>query len=367
MGDEKAETDEEPKEELKKRRPTRTYPLHTLQEALIIPKGIQDKNAGKPMKRILLADAIGRTPSSSEYINLLSSSFKYGLTLGTEKAEEIQLTDLGKRTTMPTNPVEEKKALIEAVLKPELFKKIFEHYNNAKLPSGQFFHNTLEREFDVPREHVQECEQMIKKNGELAGIIIDISGSPYIQISGKGTPTTAAPQKLQEAEADTPQEKPEVPTAPVKEKEILKPKQIFIAHGKKAKPLEQIKKILDEFGVPYKVAVEEANSGRPVSQKVADTMMECSSGIFIFTGDEKLLDPQGKEIFRPSENVVFELGAGSVLYGKKIVIFKEEGVTFPTDFKEIGHISFETDRLDSKTPELMKELIGFGILKISAA
>ena len=56
---------------------------------------------------------------------------------------------------------------------------------------------------------------------------------------------------------------------------------------------------------------------------------ECASGIFIFTADECFLredkDGQVKEVRRPSENVVYELGAASVFYGRKIVIFKEAG------------------------------------------
>jgi predicted nucleotide-binding protein len=70
-------------------------------------------------------------------------------------------------------------------------------------------------------------------------------------------------------------------------------------------------------------------------------------------------------LWRPSDNVVFELGAGTVLYGKKIVIFREDGVSFGSDFTEYGHITFEKDKLDAKGLDLMKELIGLGFLAIS--
>ena len=96
-------------------------------------------------------------------------------------------------------------------------------------------------------------------------------------------------------------------------------------------------------------------------------MRECTSAIFIFTKDEETKDGEGDTVYRPSDNVVYELGAASTLYGKKIVIFKEEGVTFGSDFKDLGYISFETDKLDAKTMELMKELVRFEILKVSAA
>jgi hypothetical protein len=44
---------------------------------------------------------------------------------------------------------------------------------------------------------------------------------------------------------------------------------------------------------------------------------------------------------------------------------KETDVQFPSNFRELGHISFEKDRLDSKAMDILKELIGFGIVKVS--
>jgi predicted nucleotide-binding protein len=94
-------------------------------------------------------------------------------------------------------------------------------------------------------------------------------------------------------------------------------------------------------------------------------MKQCTSGIFIFTADEETVDSQGAKLLRPSDNVVFELGAGIVLYGEKIVIFREEGVSFGSDFTDYGHITFERDKLDAKTLDLMRELISLGFLQLT--
>ena len=140
---------------------------------------------------------------------------------------------------------------------------------------------------------------------------------------------------------------------------------IFVAHGKTKKPLEQLKNILDQFKIPYKVAVEEPNLGRPIGTKVREIMEACNCAILIFTADEEFQDLEGNTIWRPSENVVYELGAAGFLYDKRIVILKEEGVQFPSNFKELGYISFSKDQLESKSMDVLKELIGFGIVKIS--
>ena len=140
---------------------------------------------------------------------------------------------------------------------------------------------------------------------------------------------------------------------------------IFVAHGKNKKPLEQLKRILDQFKIPYKVAIEEPNLGRPIGSKIRETMEACNCAILIFTADEEFQDLEGNTIWRPSENIVYELGAAGFLYDKRIVILKEEGVQLASNFNELGYIPFSRDQLESRSMEVLKELIGFGIVKIS--
>lgn len=140
---------------------------------------------------------------------------------------------------------------------------------------------------------------------------------------------------------------------------------IFIAHGKNKKPAEQLKKILDQFHIPYRIAVDEPNLGRPISGKVREIMHSCNCAILIFTADEEFQDKEGNTIWRPSENVVYELGATGYLYDRRIVILKEDKVTFPSNFSDLGYISFEDGQLEAKTMDVLKELIGFGIVRVS--
>lgn len=136
------------------------------------------------------------------------------------------------------------------------------------------------------------------------------------------------------------------------------PKQLFVAHGKNHAPLEALKKILNEFKIPYKVAIDEPNKGRPISGKVAELMNECSAGVFIFTRDEKFFreskDGKHEEVWRPSENVVYELGAANILWDRKIIILREEGVNFPSDFSDLGYITFKDGEVASKALDILK-------------
>jgi predicted nucleotide-binding protein len=140
---------------------------------------------------------------------------------------------------------------------------------------------------------------------------------------------------------------------------------IFVAHGKNKKPLEQLKRILDQFKIPYRVAVEEPNLGRPIGAKVKEIMESCNCAVLIFTADEEFIKGDGTSVWRPSENVVYELGASSYLYSNRIVIVKEKDVEFPTNFRDLGYISFDKDNLEAKSMDVLRELIGFGIVKVS--
>jgi len=91
-------------------------------------------------------------------------------------------------------------------------------------------------------------------------------------------------------------------------------------------------------------------------------MRECGSAIFIFSD---IGEPTEGENVLPNINVVYELGAASVLYEEKIIIFKEEKVNLASDFRDLCYIPFESEHLDAKAMELLKELIQLGFVKLA--
>ncbi|HEX8407683.1 MAG TPA: TIR domain-containing protein [Thermoanaerobaculia bacterium] len=357
----------------------RNFPKHSLEETLVLPQKIQDEMGGKPMKRLLLADALGISPSSSNFRDLLSSSYKYDLTEGTEKAPDIKLTGTGADATQVGDKAKRLKALRRAALAPEVFQTFFTAYADKKLPSPEMLVKILVAEYEVPKDLAGECAKLLTANGRFVDVIRDITGSPHVLLDAEAAAEAADrnEEKKQEvaveepvpavvpfpapaAEMSTPPASPPTPPA-----ERVVPKAIFIGHGKNKVPLQQLQRMLTSFQIPHKVVIDEANLGRPIPQKVKDTMQECGSAILIFTCDEKLYDDQKNVVWRPSENVVHELGAASFAYEDRIVIFKEKGLNFPTNFQSIGYIEFDGDSLEAKTADLLKELIGFGLVKIT--
>ena len=222
------------------------------------------------------------------------------------------------------------------------------------------------------------CLFHLAAGAAFGNLVVGRKGSPTRFEFDRSTVAAFAEGELPtyDTEPDAPEDEPQIsdddpsqsvspsPASPVNGQSRLG-EGIFVAHGKTKKPLEQLKKILAQFKIPYKVAVEEPNLGRPIGTKVREIMEACNCAILIFTADEEFQDLEGNTIWRPSENVVYELGAAGFLYDKRIVILKEEGVQFPSNFEELGYISFSKDQLESKSIDVLKELIGFGIVKIS--
>ena len=339
-------------------------------QALRVAQKLSDEFAKQPTKPLHVATALDIAPTSSRFRTLTGASVAYGLTSGAYNASEITLTDIGKRVCSPIEEGDDVLAKRAAFLKPRVINEFLTKYNNNKLPSKHIAANVLE-EMGVPNEKSVEVYEMVLKGAEELSMMKDIKGNKYVDIKNteivSDNPQNPTSEKEEFAsEEETMVDPKDPPTNPQDTRDhehALKP--IFIAHGKDKKPLDQLKGILDKFKIPYKIAIYEANSGRPVSEKVGDIMSECGSAIFIFSKDGESENVENKIL--PNLNVTFELGAASVLYGNKIIIFKEEDLDLPSDFSGIAHISFSKDQLKAKTTDLLTELIEMGFVKITPA
>jgi predicted nucleotide-binding protein len=351
-----------------------TFPLHRLEDILPVAESIENLNAGQPYPPIDIAVALGQSPGSTAFHAKLSSSFKYTLTTGSYKSDRIALTTLARSLVAPTSPAERATAIVTAVLAPEKFKNAYDYFRGKKLPDTQFLMNTIIREFEVPTEHAEQFVNVFRANLHFAGLLREAGGGLWVQHASSVTTAPATQSEEHEADAEdgTSEEitsevladTPADPMIPVFT-EPTRPKAIFVGHGKKKQPLAELEQILNEYKLPNKVAQYEAHVGRPIPQKVADTMKECGAAILIFTADEELRDLEGNPVWRPSENVGHELGAASVLYDNRIIVFKERSVTLPSNYSGIGYIEFDGNDLAAKAVELFRELIAFGLVKIT--
>jgi len=366
MDTKKIENSEAAAEEAKKRTyvPQTDVPNTTLDDALRVPCAVMENYARKAATPLQVASALKMTPFFETFRNCCGASIAYGLTAGGYNDKEITVEPLSKRILAPLEEGDDLVAKREAALKPRILGEFIRRYENSPLTRDDIALDVLV-EMGVPREKTVSVYTLTLDTAQAVGLIREIRNKQYIDLSGMHAAT-----KLEVmTEAGQAEELP--PSLPaLKEREATPIHKelgqgIFVAHGKNKKPLEQLKRILGQFRIPYKVAVDEPNLGRPIGAKVKEIMESCNCATLISTADDEFQDKEGRPTWLPSENVVYELGASGYVYGSRIVILKEDTVEFPTNFRDLGYISFAKDQLEAKSMDVLKELIGFGIVKIS--
>jgi predicted nucleotide-binding protein len=347
------------------------FPKVTLEQALRLPEALQ-RNGGQPLPKIDMATALGISPGSSALRTLGSASSSYGLTGGSYKTE-FTMDDFGTKILAPKSEEEKASTLVDSALNPEAFRKVFDYYKGKKFPETQFLINTLKREFEVAESQATAFAEIFTTNMKHVGLIRATTSGDWLSESLPSPNGTAGQAIVEIAVHDSeqrgnPDRSIEIPAAALRQPVEPKPKRpnvLFIGHGKNKKPLEQLTKTLRELGIPHIVAEDEPNENRAISKKVRDTMEKCGAAILIFSADEEYFDKDGNSVWKPSENVDHELGAASILYGERVIMFKEESVNLASNFSGTGYISFEKDKLNSKTNELLRELIAMKILRVA--
>lgn len=348
-------------------------PRHDLAEALRVARAIEDHYAGSAVTPLDVATSLDSTPTSSWFRTVTGAAVAYGLTNGAVNSPQISLAPIGKRVVAPTDEGEADAALVEALQQPRVVRDFLRKYDQKKLPPQAIAVNVIAG-MEVDKSAAERTLKIIVDSARFAGVLRSVKGQDYVDLRGGAStatdPAAGGRTELDDLDLDDgvgeeaapadelPPPPPSVPAGP---------KAIFVGHGKNLAPLKKLEKILSSFKIPYKVVVDEPNLGRPIPTKVKTVMKECGSAILIFTKDEQFFDKQSNEVWRPSQNVVFELGAASYEYDDRVVILKEKGIEFPTNFESIGWIEFEQDSLESKGIEIIQELIGLGLVTLTPA
>jgi hypothetical protein len=344
-------------------------PRHTIDEALRVARAIAENYGKQPTRPLAVAKAMGMQPTSGKFKTLTGASVAYGLTEGGSQAEVISLTAVGRRIVSPTLAGDDLVAKREAAMQPRVMREFLEKYDGSPLPPEGIGRNVLEEEMGVAQEHSKRALDMIVGTAEELTLITEINGSRYVDVSAvvPASDTELDEESQVEPESDDLEDDQsdgddaDLPGTPV---QPPRPAAIFIG-ARKGKARDQLTKLLTEYGIPYKVAEDEANRARPIPTKVKETIEECGAAILVFTADEEYHDSNGNAIWKPSDNIVHELGAAGMAFADRIILFKEESVHLASNFESIGFIEFEEGQLNARVNELLRELIALKILTLS--
>lgn len=144
-----------------------TFPKNQLEEAIRIPKAIEEKNAGNPMPANDLVKAVGyKSTNDWRFTDLLKSANLYGLVSGSGASATIEMEKLGQDIVAPGSPKERQNALLASFRNVKDFEAVEKFYGGKKIPEDEFFSNTLTRQFNIPRERVETFSEVFLKNIE---------------------------------------------------------------------------------------------------------------------------------------------------------------------------------------------------------
>lgn len=340
----------------------RPFPAFGLKQSLVIARAIADNNAGRPYSRLSLAESIKRSPESSAFRQLITSSAAYGLTEGGYQAPHIKLTELGLAIVTPRSDEEQRSALIRAAMNILLFKRLYEHFDQHRIPAQENLRNTFIRDYQVAPKLVDECIARFRADGQFVGLIREIAGAERVSIQdapGASLLLSESPSVEEQVVDKVMQQKPA--------EDVIKPSlagpannRVFISHGKNQEIVKQLKDLLT-FGkfLPV-VAVEHETTSKPVPEKVMADMRSCFAGIIHVASEEELLDKEGNIHHNINENVLIEIGAALALYEHNFILLVQKGIHLPSNLQGLYRCDYEGDKLDyDATMRILKAISTF--------
>ncbi|MGA7159894.1 MAG: hypothetical protein WBZ48_02760 [Bacteroidota bacterium] len=169
-------------------------PIISFQDAILFTKELCNMG-GFDGTLDALSQVVGNTRSSSSFTAKLSALKNFFL-LGTPDKESYSLTDLGRRIGSPTSSDDEKEAMVEALMKLDTIKTIFENYKGKVLPQREYLANAIVKLGVPPLIKTQWADYFIEATN-FVGLILAREGGGYQLMSSPIKYANAIPAQSQ--------------------------------------------------------------------------------------------------------------------------------------------------------------------------
>ena len=349
----------------KKRLNQSDVPAYSLEHAMRVPVAVFENYAGGPSKPIDVAAAMDLLPTSSQFRMLTGSAIAYGLTEGGAQSQEIALTDLANKILQPLEEGIDLIAKREALLKPRIIGEFINKYNGSPIPKDQIAQNVL-ISMGVPNERASDVLALIVEGAEGLGLITEIKGKKYVNLTSPKTPKVAALPEIDESEYEdddssfpaTQELSASKPTpSPAATLPVANNKKVFITHGRNKSFIEPIKKLLSFGEMEAVVSVEKQSVSQPVPEKVMNDMRECGAAIIHVEDELTWLDKEAKEHVMLNPNVLIEIGAAMALYKKRFILLVKDGVKLPSNLQGLYEVRYTGENMDGEATIKLLEAI----------
>ena len=341
------------------------FPREPLAKALTIAQAIWGNFAGKGAAPHDIALAIDVVPTSGTWRNLCGTSIAYGLTEGGYNANQITLTDLGRRIVAPTAEGDDQLARVIAMTTPRILGEFYKKYDKAKFPQENIAENVIVS-LGVPKERAKRSVEIVRENGVYTGVLHETKTGLFVAL---GSPVPVQHREVvedNEADVETPdiengfdeiakRVSGSTTTEQGKTDPSAQNNKVFISHGKNKQIVNQLKELLTFGKFDPVVSVEKDTASIPVPEKVFDDMRSCSAAVIHVDKEGQFLDSEGNSHTRLNENVLIEIGAAMALYKNRFVLLVEKGTKLPSNLQGLYRCEYEGAQLDyASTMKLLK-------------
>jgi len=146
-------------------------PFLGLSEALVLADKIYEHTGGQASYD-LLSRIFDNTRNSSSFTKKLAALKAYGLVAEATKGD-VSLTDSGLTIAAPQSPEASAMAKRDALLRIEVYSKVYERHKGKLLPADEFFKNMIEQDCGIPRELSDQWVKAFKDSVEVVGLLHD--------------------------------------------------------------------------------------------------------------------------------------------------------------------------------------------------
>ncbi|MGE4612616.1 MAG: TIR domain-containing protein [Paracoccaceae bacterium] len=259
---------------------------------------------------------------------------------------------------------------VQAFLKPRVIQEFIGKYDGSPVPREDIAVNVLS-DMGVPKERGAEVLGHIIDGEEELGLVSEIKGKKFINLSNTKTPSTNKPTTgiddgkdgLEESIGETSKIEPlreqndgesgAVTSVELKERA----KKVFITHGKNKDFIESIKKLLSFGELTAVVSVEKQSVSKPVPEKVMQDMRSCGAAIIHVEDELKLIDSDANEHVILNPNVLIEIGAAMALYDRRFILLVKNGVNLTSNLQGLFEVRYEGTALDGNATIRLLEAI----------
>lgn len=163
------------KKKKEKEHKTPSYPRHSLEKALRIPKAILDQNAGRECTDEDSATYCGVKFNKGPYLQEITSAIRYNL-LERPESGKIALTETARKILKPQSSGDTEDGLRYAAINAPVISDVYSHYRGENLPDDQFFNNALTDNFKIPTEKIMEFREIFFSTMKYANLVEDRDG-----------------------------------------------------------------------------------------------------------------------------------------------------------------------------------------------